>query len=151
MSYVSSLSYGTPFSSAPAYPAPALSYSAVPGYAAAAPTYAAAPATVAYTVFKILAVHIDISYLILFFQAQAPGPVAISESEGNAPEGTPLSFELCQRLGVPHGTLWGLPAGQHRPADATAQAPAAAASPNLAKSTSSLPDDANKHSKTIEV
>jgi hypothetical protein len=69
------------------------------------------------------------------------------ESEGQAPEGTPLSFELCQRLGVPQGTLWGLPAGQHRPADA----PAAAASPNLAKSTSSLPDDANKHSKTIEV
>ena len=66
------------------------------------------------------------------------------ESEGHAPEGTPLSFALCQRLGVPQGTLWGLPAGQRRN-----DAPAPAQ--NLAKSTSSLPDDANKHSKTIEV
>mmetsp|Transcript_84762 Transcript_84762/g.226239 ORF Transcript_84762/g.226239 Transcript_84762/m.226239 type:complete len:100 (-) Transcript_84762:146-445(-) len=33
------------------------------------------------------------------------------EREASAPEGTPLSKELCERLHVPIGTLWGAPAG----------------------------------------
>jgi hypothetical protein len=44
----------------------------------------------------------------------------IAENEGQAPEGTPLSAALCARLGVPVGTVWGLPSGQRReelPAD----------------------------------
>ena len=44
----------------------------------------------------------------------------ISESEGQAPEGTPLSAALCAQRGVPVGTIWGLPSGQRReeqPAD----------------------------------
>jgi hypothetical protein len=44
----------------------------------------------------------------------APQTVSISESEGDAPEGTPLSAALCHHLGVPVGTLWGLPSGQRR-------------------------------------
>jgi hypothetical protein len=36
------------------------------------------------------------------------------DHEGDSPEGTPLSRRLCERLGVPEGTIWGLPAGQRR-------------------------------------
>ena len=43
----------------------------------------------------------------------------ISEGEGQAPEGTPLSAALCQHLGVPIGTIWGLPSGQRRSEEAS--------------------------------
>ena len=38
----------------------------------------------------------------------------VYDHEGESPEGTPLSRRLCERLGVPEGTIWGLPAGQRR-------------------------------------
>jgi hypothetical protein len=44
------------------------------------------------------------------------GQVPAYENEGDAPEGTRLSSALCARLGVPEGTIWGLPAGQRRDA-----------------------------------
>ncbi len=81
------------------------------------------------------------------FLAQRSANVFMSEAEGQAPEQTPLSYDLCARLGVPQGTRWGPPSGQGLRGRKEETAPPQ----NLAKSTSSLPDDANKHSKTIEV
>jgi hypothetical protein len=62
---------------------------------------------------------------------QIPAPAPIAESEGQAPEGTPLSADLCARLGVPVGTVWGLPSGQRRPeyAGSTAATPSKGAMP----------------------
>ena len=45
---------------------------------------------------------------------------AVTEVEASAPEGTPLSPALCQALGVPQGTVWGLPSGQRAKAAAAA-------------------------------
>ena len=64
----------------------------------------------------------------------AVGPAGISEAEGQAPEGTPLSAALCARLGVPNGTIWGLPSGQRRddapaPEGTPGKAPASSATP----------------------
>ena len=45
---------------------------------------------------------------------------AVTEVDASAPEGTPLSPALCQALGVPQGTVWGLPSGQRAKAAAAA-------------------------------
>jgi hypothetical protein len=53
------------------------------------------------------------------------------DNEGDAPEGTRLSSALCARLGVPEGTIWGLPAGQRHNAQPVAapRAPQQSAAP----------------------
>ena len=88
----------------------------------------------------------DIGINSFCLPTQRSATIYMSEAEGQAPEQTPLSLDLCTRLGVPHGTRWGPPSGSRGRKEEPAPPPQ-----NLTKSTSSLPDDANKHSKTIEV
>jgi hypothetical protein len=58
----------------------------------------------------------------------------ITESEGQAPEGTPLSALLCAQLGVPVGTIWGLPSGQRREDQTSGKPQADIATPTKAGS-----------------
>ncbi len=100
----------------------ALSYSAAPhAYATAQASYLSAP-------FSPAAVT-SVPFATYAAAATHPETVSISENEGQAPEGTPLSSALCQRLGVPQGTLWGLPSGQRR-SEESAQAPVTQQVPN---------------------
>ena len=82
--------------------------SSIPFTAPAAPMYYSASTPVSYSPLKSTPVPISPA-----LPSDLRGTAnLITEVEGQAAEGTPLSAALCARLGVPAGTLWGPPSGQ---------------------------------------